>query len=219
MVRNGGHDPKALPGSAASYMCLGPGFSSACNTPYRRHKTWVHEGGISSPMIVHWPAGIKAKGELRQTPGHMIDLIPTVFELTGIEKPKTWQGEEIPPAPGRSLVPAFETDATIERDYLWWFREGHRAVRIGDYKLVAASGDPWELYDMRTDRAESNNLITSQPEKARKLKAVWNSKLNDFKKLVRKTMPDQSKPGKNKNQKNRNKQKNSNKKQKQGAGK
>lgn len=220
MVRNGGHDPKALPGSAASYLCLGPGFSSACNTPYRRHKTWVHEGGISSPMIVHWPAGIKAKGELRHTPGHMIDLIPTVLELTGIEKPKVWEGEAIPPAPGRSLVPAFESDTTIQRDYLWWFHDGHRAIRIGDYKLVSANGDPWELYDMSSDRAESNNLITSQPQKAKRLESAWNSKLNEFGKLVKKTMGEQPK---GRNNKGKNKSKNqkgkSNQKQKQAAGK
>jgi arylsulfatase len=88
MVRNGGHDPKAEPGSAATYLCLGPGFSSACNTPHRRHKTWVHEGGISSPLIAHWPAGIAAKNELRTTPAHVIDIVPTVLELAGVQKPK-----------------------------------------------------------------------------------------------------------------------------------
>ncbi len=83
MVRNGGHDPNAAPGSAASYLCLGPGFSSACNTPHRRHKTWVHEGGISTPLVVHWPAGIHAKGELRTTPAHVIDIVPTVLDVVG----------------------------------------------------------------------------------------------------------------------------------------
>ncbi len=101
MVRNGGHDPQAAPGSAASYLCLGPGFSSACNTPHRRHKTWVHEGGISTPLIVHWPAGIKSKNELRHTPAHVIDVVPTVLALAGIDKPKMWQGEAIPMLPAR----------------------------------------------------------------------------------------------------------------------
>lgn len=198
MVRNGGHDPEAPPGSAASYLCLGPGFSSACNTPFRRHKTWVHEGGISSPLIVHWPAGIKAKGELRHTPSHMIDLLPTVFELSGIEKPKVWEGEPIPAAPGRSLVPAFESDVTIKRDCLWWLHENNRAVRIGDYKLVASKGEPWELYNMSSDRAESNNLIKKLPEKAQQLEAVWDSQLEEISKLAQKTIADQPKGRKKK---------------------
>ncbi len=184
MVRNGGHDPNASPGSAASYLCLGPGFSSACNTPFRRHKTWVHEGGISTPLIVHWPKGIKAKGELRHAPSHMIDIVPTVFELAGIEKPKTWEGESIPEAPGKSLVPAFDRDAVIDRDFLWWFHEGNRAIRVGDLKLVSANGDPWSLYDLSADRAESSDLILSNPEKASELKQIWKEQLKSIKKLA-----------------------------------
>ena len=88
MVRNGGHDRSASPGSEATYLCLGPGFSSLGNTPYRRHKTWVHEGGISTPLVVHWPAGIKAKGELRHSPGHVVDILPTVLEVTGAPRLK-----------------------------------------------------------------------------------------------------------------------------------
>ena len=173
MVRDGGHDPKAEPGSAATYLCLGPGFSSACNTPFRRHKTWVHEGGISTPLIVHWPAGIKARGELRHTSGHVIDFVPTILDVLKIDKPRTWEGEAIPPAPGRSLVPAFEKDVTIDRDSLWWLHEGHRAIRVGDWKLVAAKGDAWELYNLKSDRAESKDLAKQEPEKARELERLW----------------------------------------------
>jgi arylsulfatase A-like enzyme len=181
MVRHGGHDPAAAPGSAASYFCLGPGFSSACNTPFRRHKTWVHEGGISTPLVVHWPAGISAKGEMRQTPSHVIDIVPTVLELADIKKPESWQGTALPPAPGKSVVAAFHNDVVINRDTLWWMHEGHRAVRVGDWKLVAAKGDPWELYDLRTDRAESNNLADSQPEKAKELEAIWTNQMEQLK--------------------------------------
>src|SRR5690606_32565596 len=87
MIRDGGHDPNAAPGRAATYLCLGPGFSSAANTPFRRHKTWVHEGGISTPLIVHWPAGIQARGEFRRTPGHVIDFVPTILDILDIDKP------------------------------------------------------------------------------------------------------------------------------------
>jgi arylsulfatase A-like enzyme len=193
MVRNGGHDPEAAPGSAASYLCLGPGFSSACNTPHRRHKTWVHEGGISTPLIAHWPAGISSKNELRTTPAHVIDIVPTILEVVGIEKPKEWNGEPIPPAPGKSLVTVFAQDVTVERDSLWWLHEGNRAVRVGDWKLVAAEGTPWELYDLKTDRAEQNNLASKFPERVRELEQVWQSQTDSFTELAKKTLADQPK--------------------------
>jgi len=185
MVRNGGHDPQASPGSAASYLCLGPGFSSACNTPHRRHKTWVHEGGISTPLIVHWPKGIATTNELRQTPAHMIDIVPTVLEIVGIEKPTHWDGAAIPVAPGKSLVPAFAKDETIVRDSLWWLHEGHRAVRVGDWKLVAAKNDPWELYDLKSDRAEQHNLALIMPDKVKELESVWQLQTDEFTELAK----------------------------------
>lgn len=193
MVRNGGHDPKAEPGSAATYLCLGPGFSSAANTPHRRHKTWVHEGGISTPLIMHWPAGIAAKGELRTTPAHVIDFVPTALEIAGIEKPKTWEGEPIPEAPGHSLVPAFAKDTTIDRESLWWLHEGNKAIRIGDWKLVAADGTPWELYDLKTDRAEQHNLANQMPDKVKELATAWQVQADAYTELVKKTLADQPK--------------------------
>jgi arylsulfatase len=192
MVRDGGHDPSAPPGSAASYLCLGPGFSSACNTPFRRHKTWTHEGGCATPLIVHWPAGIAARGELRHTPAHVIDFVPTVLELVGVEKPTEWDGEPIPEAPGRSLLPAFKEDVTIERKCLWWLHEGHRAIRVGDWKLVAARDTPWELYDLTTDRAEQNNLAAKLPDKVQELADLWQQQTDEFTSLALKDLTDQS---------------------------
>lgn len=200
MVRNGGHDPTAPPGSAASYLCLGPGFSSAANTPHRRHKTWVHEGGISTPLVVHWPAGIAAKGELRTTPAHVIDFVPTVLDLLDVEKPKVWKGEPIPEAPGKSLVPAFAKDETIARESLWWLHEGNKAIRAGDWKLVAAQGDAWALYDLQTDRAEQHDLSVKMPEKAKELADLWQKQTDAFIALAKKTLPDQPK-GKGKGKK------------------
>lgn len=185
MVRHGGHDPEAPPGSAASYLCLGPGFSSACNTPFRRHKTWVHEGGISTPLIVHWPAGIKARGELRHAPSHMIDIVPTILDVLNIEKPTEWKGEKIPPAPGRSLAKTFNADVKVERDFLWWLHEGNRAIRAGDWKLVAAKGDPWELYNLAKDRSEMTNLADKFPDKVKELETLWKQQLEASKELVR----------------------------------
>ncbi|WP_346331374.1 arylsulfatase [Prosthecobacter sp. SYSU 5D2] len=194
MVRNGGHDPQAAPGSAATYLCLGPGFSSASNTPFRRHKTWVHEGGISTPLIAHWPVGIPARGELRHTPSHVVDIVPTILEIAGVEKPKEWNGEAMPEAPGKSLLPAFAKDETIPRDSLWWLHEGNRAVRVGDWKLVAAKGDAWELYDLKTDRAEAHDLAAKMPDKVKELEAVWQQQTDEFSTLVQKTVHLQPKP-------------------------
>ena len=187
MVRHGGHDPDMPMGSEASYLCLGPGFSSACNTPFRRHKTWTHEGGISSPLIVHWPKGISAKGELRTTPAHTIDIVPTIFEVAKIEKPNSWQGKPIPAAPGKSLAATFSEDANIEREAIWWRHEGHRAIRVGNFKLVAAEDDPWALYDLSDDRAESNDLSTTMPATAKALKSRWKDMLERFRRLASKT--------------------------------
>lgn len=206
MVRHGGHDPNAAPGSAATYLCLGPGFSSACNTPFRRHKTWVHEGGISTPLVVHWPKGIKARGELRTTPAHVIDIVPTILDALEVEKPAKWDGVALPPAPGRSLVPAFAKDVPIERECLWWLHEGNRAIRVGKWKLVAAKGDPWELYDLKTDRAESKNLVNEQPEKAQELESLWNQKTEAMTRLAAQTAPEQ--PPRNRARKGRANRKN-----------
>jgi arylsulfatase len=198
MVRDGGHDPAAEPGSAATYLCLGPGFSSACNTPHRRHKTWVHEGGISTPLVVHWPAGISAKGELRKSPAHLIDFVPTALEAAGIEKPREWMGEPIPAAPGKSLLPGFQKDVVVERESLWWLHEGNRAVRVGDWKLVAAKGQPWALYDLINDRAEQRNLAAELPGKVAELEKVWQGQVSDFTGLARKTIAEQPKAEKRK---------------------
>ena len=199
MVRDGGHDPTAPMGSAASYLCLGPGFSSACNTPFRRHKTWVHEGGCATPLIVHWPNGIKAKGEFRHTPGHVIDIVPTVLEAAGIEKLRTWNGESIPAAPGRSLLAAFNADIEIERDCLWWLHEGNRAVRVGNWKLVASKDNPWELYDLKDDRAESNNLASRFPDKVVELEKVWQQHTDSFTHLAARTSKKKGAPNHERN--------------------
>ncbi len=189
MVRDGGHDPQASPGSAASYLCLGPGFSSAANTPFRRHKTWVHEGGISTPLILHWPLGIAARGELRRTPAHVIDIAPTLLELAGIGPPAQGDGHPRPAWPGRSLQPAFAADAVIERDSLWWLHEENRALRIGDWKLVAARGEPWSLYDLSQDRAEQRDLAAEFPDRVRAMAENWQRQTDQFTALARSADP------------------------------
>ncbi|MEX0678229.1 MAG: arylsulfatase [Pirellulales bacterium] len=185
MVRGDGHDPAAAPGSAATFLCLGPGWSSAANTPFRRHKTWVHEGGISTPLVAHWPKGIAARGELRRTPAHLVDVVPTLLELAGGKPPATWNDQSVPPPPGKSLVPAFAADVAVDHDYLWWFHDGHRAIRIGDWKAVSdGKDDAWELYNLAADRSETNNLAADEPEKLSQLKRAWSEHLEDFRALA-----------------------------------
>jgi arylsulfatase len=183
MVRDEGHDPAAPPGSAASHLCLGPGWSTVANTPFRRHKTWVHEGGIATPLIIHWPKGIAARGELRHNPGHVIDWVPTFREIAGA--PRWDNGDDrpthVPAPPGRSLVPAFSRDGTVKHDDLWWEHEGNRAIRVGDWKLVAAGRDgPWELYDLATDRTETRDLARQHPETVRELARRWQRRHDEF---------------------------------------
>ncbi len=173
LIRNDGHDPAAAPGSGYSHLCLGPGWASSSNGPFRLHKSWVHEGGISSPCIVHWPNGIKDAGKIRHTPGHLIDIVPTMIDLAG-GKPIT--GDGAPPMPGRSIAPAFAKDQPIGHDFLYFNHSNNRALRVGDYKIVAAGKDgPWEMYDMRKDRSEQRNIIKDNAARAEKMAAQWKS--------------------------------------------
>jgi arylsulfatase len=187
IVRGNGNDAAASPGSADAYLCLGPGWSRAANTPFRRHKTWVHEGGISTPFIVHWPAGIAARGELRHAVGHVIDITPTILKLAGGEWRDEYKGRSRPPAAGRDLSPSFASDVPIERDFLWWMHNGNRAIRAGDWKLVSAGTGPWELYDLAHDRMENHDLAAKNPDKARELEQLWESTTAEFVELAKST--------------------------------
>jgi arylsulfatase A-like enzyme len=185
IIRGDKHDPSAPAGSARSYLCLGPGWSTSSNTPFRLHKSWVHEGGIASPFIVHWPAGLRARGELRHNPGHFVDLLPTVLELAGTRASRTWRGLTVPPMAGRSLVPALTKDGTVPHEFLYFHHSGNRAIRVGDWKLAAAGRKgPWELYNLRTDRCESKNLAAQHPEKVRELSEAWQRHETDFRRLA-----------------------------------
>jgi arylsulfatase len=178
IVRDEGHDPAAAPGSARSHLCLGPGWSTVSNTPFRRHKVWVHEGGIATPLIVHWPRGFSDKGKLRHAVGHVIDIMPTILEAIGARRP---ENPESPPSPGKSLLPAFAHDRSVKRDELWWEHEANRAIRVADWKLVASGKDgPWELYDLATDRTETRDLAAQFPAKVADLSRRWQHLRNDF---------------------------------------
>ncbi len=183
IIRGDGHDSSAAPGSGASYLCLGPGWASASNTPFRLHKSYVNEGGIASPLIVHWPAGIRDKGALRHDPCHFIDVLPTLVGLAG-GNPATTTPKDAPPLPGRNLAPAFAKSGTVNRDYLYFNHSNNRAIRVGDWKLIATGQTgPWELYDLSKDRAEQRNLISKQPERAAQLSKLWQDRDTEFVKV------------------------------------
>lgn len=184
MVRDDGHDPMLPPGSAGTYLCLGPGWSTVANTPFRRHKTWVHEGGTNTPLIASWPGGIKAKGEIRRTPGHVIDIVPTILELAGATL-----HPDAPETPGRSLVASFAEDEGDRHDALWWFHDGHRAIRMGKWKAVSPIAEPWELYDLSTDRIESTDLAIVHPEKLAELIAEWERRMEEYRDLAAEGLP------------------------------
>jgi arylsulfatase A-like enzyme len=177
MVRGSGHDPEAAPGSADSYLCLGPGWSTVANTPFRKHKIWAHEGGSCTPFIVHWPKQTSQPGAIRETPGHVIDMVPTILDLASVKTPK--QRVQFP---GHSLLPSFKKDLGENRTF-WWSHRGNHAVRNGNWKLVKSNNEPWELYNLKEDRAETNNLVDQYPEKIKELEKQWEAQVEQIRQV------------------------------------
>jgi arylsulfatase A-like enzyme len=156
------------------YAIDGAHVSSA---PFRKTKKFSHEGGISSPLIAYWPAGIPAarNGQWVTAPSHIIDIMATCLEIAGATLPPAWNGGRPTAVQGVSLAPTF-AGRTLERaEPLFWEHEGHRAVRDGDWKLVASFNEPWELYNLATDRTEMTNLAGTHPEIAQRLSALYTS--------------------------------------------
>ena len=165
--------PNIMPGPDDTFIAYGKAWANVSDTPFREYKHWVHEGGISTPLIAHWPARIPSRGELRRQPGHLVDIMATCLEVAGAKYPTNFHGHTITPAEGRSLVPAF-TDQPIPREALYWEHEGNRAVRVGSWKLVAKSpAGKWELYNLDRDRTEMHDLASQQPERVKKLASLW----------------------------------------------
>ncbi len=162
-----------VPGPADTYIAYGKGWANASNTPFRRYKHWVHEGGIATPLIAHWPRGIARRGKLEPQPGHLIDIMATCVDAARCEYPAEVGDRAVQPLEGASLMPAFAGDA-LERETLFWEHEGNRAVRRGDMKLVAAGKNgPWELFDLTNDRTERFDLAAARPEMVAELAALW----------------------------------------------
>ena len=159
-------------GTDASFESYGRPWANVSNVPFREYKSWVHEGGIATPLIAHWPAGIAAAGEFRDRVGHLIDLMPTCIELAGAHYP-TDPKEGVFPLEGESLAASFARDRPRPAP-VFWEHEGNRAVRLGQWKLVAKGLDGrWELYDMEADRTERNDLSAAHPERVEEMTAAW----------------------------------------------
>ncbi len=189
IVRGRGHDQAAPVGSSKTYLGLGPGWSSAANTPFRKHKSWNHEGGIATPLIVHWQAGIEERGELRTSPVHVIDILPTILDIVDVQPPAAVAGRQMPPLPGLSLVPEFADDGAVKHEYLWWSHDGNRAIRMGNWKLVADRKSSWELYDLNSDPSEIENVAARYPDKVRELDKTWRTNAGTLKAMALEQSP------------------------------
>ena len=177
----------AMPGPPESYSAYGLNWANVSNTPFREYKHWVHEGGISTPLIAHWPAKIRDKGAFRAEPSHLIDIMATCVDVAAAKYPETYRGNEIIPLAGKSLIPVFE-NKDLNRKAIYWEHEGNRAVRMGKWKLVSKASKKhafawdkierlpitaWELFDMEKDRTEMNDIATEHPEKVKEMAQMW----------------------------------------------
>jgi arylsulfatase len=165
-----------LPGPETTFAGIGPMWANAVNTPLRRWKAETFEGGICTPMIAHWPSGLGVEGgTITDQQGHVIDLMATCVELAGASYPETFAGRSIALTAGRSLVPILQGNRRQGHDALFWEHFGARAVRRGDWKLVAPRGQPWQLYDVGKDRTETVDRAADRPELVAELAAIFDS--------------------------------------------
>lgn len=173
-VRSG---PGVMAGPDDTYIAYGEAWANVANTPFREYKHWVHEGGIATPLIAHWPSGIdrKLRGQFESQVGHIIDIMATCVDLAGAAYPLEFNGHKIKPLEGVSLAPVFSKRTLGRKQPLFWEHESNRAVREGRWKLVAVEDGPWELYDMIADRTEMRNIASQYPEKVRSMSAAWDS--------------------------------------------
>lgn len=163
-----GNRPTLRPGGPLTYMSYDLPWANVSNAPFRLFKHWVHEGGISTPMIAHWPAKLR-EPRVVHSPCHVVDLLPTILAAAGLPYPDEFGGEAIQALDGESLMPAIEgRDWSRERP-IFFEHEGNCAVRMGDLKLVRKFNQPWELYDMEADRTELNDLVAGNRGLATKL--------------------------------------------------
>ena len=164
-------------GAVTSFVHLGMNWATLNNTPFRRYKHFTHEGGVATPLIAHWPKGISStlSGRFVNQPGHLVDVMPTVLQVTGAKYPAMRNGSKIIPLDGASFAPAFQGKGWTRREPIYYFHEGNRGLRQGKWKLVMKYKGEWELYDMDADRTELHNLASTRPEMVKKMAAQWDA--------------------------------------------
>jgi arylsulfatase len=167
-----GNDPARMPGPENTYQSYGTAWANLSNTPFRLYKHWIHEGGISTPLIAHWPNRIRDKGGLRHAPGFLPDIMATILDATGTPYPESHDGNPVEPLEGTSLVPLFDRDG-LDRPPMFWEHEGNAAVRLGHWKLVRKYPGEWELYDMDADRTELHDLAAQHEDRVRAMAAMY----------------------------------------------
>lgn len=167
---------EAMPGPSDTYVAYGINWANVSNTPFRMYKHFVHEGGISTPLIAHWPVGIKSINELRHAPTHLIDIMATCVDVSGASYPASYGSKVIQPLEGKSLRSVFENDQMQER-HLLFEHENNAAIRKGNWKLVGINvfrndsviHKNFELYNIGEDRSELHDLSEIYPEKTSEL--------------------------------------------------
>lgn len=169
---NFGNIPNLRPGPSDTFMSYDLPWANLSNTPFRLFKRWVHEGGISTPFIVHWPKKIQSHGVI-DTPVQFADISPTILDICDSKYPKTYNQKDITPLEGESFFRLFQGKEFNKDKPLCWEHEGNRAVRVGDWKLVSEYPGPWELYNISDDRSETNNLINKEKEIASSLEKKY----------------------------------------------
>ncbi|MEZ6119382.1 MAG: sulfatase-like hydrolase/transferase [Pirellulaceae bacterium] len=162
-------------GGPESYASAGLEWANVCNTPLRKFKMFAHEGGIASPLIVHWPNGLNGSNRLIHSPAHVIDLMPTCLELAGAAYPQLRNNVQVTPLPGKSLLPWLQDKNAdnVRSTPLFWEHQGNRAIRHGDWKLVSQHRGNWELYNLKSDRTETQDLSQEFPDRVIELSKQW----------------------------------------------
>ena len=165
---------KLKPWDPQSYWTYDASWAHAGNTPFRLYKQNQHEGGISSPMIAHWPSGLKAKpGSITRQPAHLIDFMATFIDVAAAKYPKQIADRKIDPLMGKSLLPILQGKQRAPHETLYFHFGTDRALRQGPWKLVSAKLGRWELYNLNEDRTETNDLAAKHPKRVEAMAAKW----------------------------------------------
>jgi len=160
-------------GTGLSYASVGLEWANANDTPFRKFKMDTREGGIASPLILHWPQGLQNENRLVAAPSHVIDIMPTLLEVAGATYPEKRGGKATIPLEGQSFANQFASTQAVADRELFWEHEGNQAIRRGDWKALRIKNGPWSLYNLKDDRTETNNLNQAHPEKTKELAAAW----------------------------------------------